>query len=184
MILVVGSGRSGTSVVSRILQERLGVDMGGPGKKSPSNKQGDYENAYFRNKIDIPYERRNINTREWKYRARRFAHEKEEPWGIKDPRNAHFIDLFIEVFPDAHVIWCQRDFEQTVGSWRKWYGGSMSVEYIREEIDNRLFELGKRLGTHPYLPLDFSVWWDEDELAQTLYDYLVEEGQEGLITPG
>lgn len=184
MILVVGTGRSGTSVTSRVLQERLGVDMGGPGRKSPSNTLGDYENRDFRNSIDIPFEENNINLREWKYRVRRFAYEKEEPWGIKDPRNAHFLDKLIEVLPEAHIIWCQRDFDETVASWRKWYGGSMTVENIKREIKSRLADIEEALVGKIHLELDFTDRWDEGELAEYLYNFLSYQGQGGLITPG
>ena len=43
MIFVVGTGRCGTTTVSRLLETRLGVDMGGPSSVSSAQPDGDWE---------------------------------------------------------------------------------------------------------------------------------------------
>lgn len=174
MILVVGTGRSGTSAISRVLQERLGVDMGGPGKISESNEKGDYENSFFRNKIDIPYYRNQISKKEWFRRAHAFAEEMEEPWGIKDPRNAYFLDMFLEAFPEATIIWSWRNPEDVAQSMYKWYAGhgGIDVDIYRQETASRLWHLTNHLAGVEYLPINMTEHREEETLAEVLDSYL------------
>lgn len=183
MIVVVGTGRSGTTAASRTLQEKLGVDMGGPGRKHKSNPTGDYEDRHLRNNIDAPYHRGNITREEWESRLLEHAAKKEEPWGWKDPRNAHFLDEILDIFPCAHIIWARRRFGDVVESWMKWY--NRTAEAASLEIEARLRGIQNALRKHgkDALKIDFTNHVDETELAVQFYFWLSERGQTGLIDP-
>lgn len=170
MILVVGTGRSGTTAVSRVLQERLGVDMGGPGRTSPSNPIGDYENREFRNEIDIPFARAEIDRAEWVRRAEEFAAGMDEPWGIKDPRNALFLDMVLQTLEPDHVVWAWRRPDHVFASHERWYGHAPERHWA--QIGGRLAALSRHLQARHYTFVDMTERWAEDELARFLREDL------------
>lgn len=175
MILVVGTGRCGSSCIARILQERLDVDMGGPGRIRAGNPHGDYEDIRFKEEIDNPFERGDISRQEWREEALTFAAGKEEPWGIKDPKNALFLDTVITTLcPDA-IIWAWRKPEDVVDSMGRRYASDNRRGHWRQTW-GRICALRYYLQNVPHLFVDMTERRDEDELEQAIRTYLKGRG--------
>lgn len=136
-IIIIGMHRSGTSMVSRML-EQLGLFMG-------DKKQHDHEALFFINinnwllsqsggswdqpkafhyllehkevrSLAVTYIRyimstpRVINYLGWKHFLKYRSPEKLDfPWGWKDPRNTFTLPLWLDIFPDAKVIHVYRN---------------------------------------------------------------------------
>ena len=147
VVIVLGVGRSGTSVVGGILHN-LGVDMGQEFvQSSPSNKYGTFEDreffhfnrSYMDGKLDL-----SINPHEWSenYVARR--NERSNIWGVKEPAIAAMLPIFLAYLGnDVRVIVASRDKLSTIHSYMfayharevtayKWY------ENAQQSVDNFL----------------------------------------------
>lgn len=166
-VIVVGTGRCGSSFVARVLEERLGIDMGGPGVQRASNPGGDWEDEEVR-AINEAYEGGDIGPAEWRHELKEL--ERTEPWGFKHPGCAKYLHELLFVFRKSPVIWVQRDPDDTAESWSKWYG--RSVESCMNSIKRRLRALNWTLERYPHLVIDCTERRDEDEVAQELADYL------------
>lgn len=105
MIIVTGTGRSGTSMVAGILHN-LGVNMG------QNALDADYRNpwGHFEDKdiklLNHKMLKSKITPSEFINKLK--SSEKKEPWGIKDPRISELIPYYLEVFKNAKYIWCKR----------------------------------------------------------------------------
>lgn len=125
-IIVVGTGRCGTSTVAQILVE-LGVHMGAGFTSDLSNPQGFFEDALIR---DVNEERlRGGSVPCWRNALQYIVDERrgsEGPWGWKDPRTADFMSDVVSMCPDATYIRCTRDLDETVRSFQRWHGWTES----------------------------------------------------------
>lgn len=175
---MVGAGRTGTSVVARVLQERLGVDMGGPGRKHWTNPDGDYEDRDIR-AVNRRRLRGEADALEWAAEFGEIVSEKMEPWGFKDPSSCLFLGDVLDALPRANVIWAQRAREDTIRSWMRNY--KRTYEVAAEGVDERLRALYYFLdGQVTYLAVDFTSHVEEDALAVRMHQWLTLRGQEGL----
>jgi hypothetical protein len=121
--IVLGTGRSGTSFVSSVLHEQLGVDMGKSIDKDKTNPEGFYEDRDFlalnqlilTGKIDVDQWTAGFDETV----ARRVAANK--PWGIKDPRFCLTWPLASKSFKWSRLIICERDSRGTVQSMVRCY---------------------------------------------------------------
>lgn len=165
MYLIFGTGRSGCSRVARILEDRFGIDFGGPGVVNDAYPDGTYEREAQR-VIDTSHMIGDINVQQWALAMRRFAGTLTEPFGLRHPMNAPFVQLYIAMFPDAKIIWCQRDLV-----------ASASDYYTTHEVDDvvalkavmgRFDALARTLSTVSHVAVDVTREWTDDELA----DYL------------
>lgn len=90
-------------------------------------------------------------------------------WTLKMPSHALHIEWLHRVFPDARIVWAQRDPYQTLGSlfsmkakgWQR-RAGAAFVEWLREhyvtqlaEHVNRPLRLHRRLGPDALYPLSY-----------------------------
>lgn len=172
-VVVAGTGRCGTSVVARICEE-LGVDMGGPGNtERESNPGGDYEREDIR-LAGEEYKAGDISAAEYRALLDYVAAEADGPWGFKHPLTSEFFQQIISAFPKAHIIWCQRDLEQTAESWNRWYDRTDDAIVVVRRRHQRLSNLlAKRRGV---LTIDMTNHWDEDELSDLVESYLQRRG--------
>lgn len=126
-VIVIGSPRSGTSVVARILQEHLGVMMDeGPIRKDAANPNGYYEDQRLVaiNQIAIVNWQMGRNheqkiDREWAAKFGQwlvYRNLKYPVWGFKDPRMVGLISWVKQFVPAAIWIWPQRTDEQIIRS--------------------------------------------------------------------
>jgi len=165
MYLVVGTGRSGTSSVARVLHERLGVNMGGPGRRTESNPRGDYERKGTR-RISLEYLRGYVSLAEWRDGVRKIAGSLKEPWGVKFPPSAYMLDEWFRLFPDARTIWAQRDLTLTANSMMRWYG--FTEHRARFEVGSRLHLLTLFLRDRDVLEIDFTGHLSDEEIVARL----------------
>lgn len=145
-VIVVGTGRSGTSTVSKLLIE-LGVDMGSGFRRDESNPDGFYEDAEIR---DLNSHRWSgvVDDEEWSKRLRAVADKRETRspgrWGWKDPRTSEYIGDVLRLFPDARCIWCTRNLDDTVSSYCRWY--AMHPDRAKAIITRRWSNLAAALS--------------------------------------
>lgn len=175
MILVVGAGRTGTSVVARVLEERLGVDMGGPGRVGASVPDGDYEDKEF-SAMALKLWKTEISADEWRMWALGKAEEKTEPWGVKYPGHSEFMPTIIKTFPEAVWIWCQRDIWDTWQSWLRYFNLEPDEAWARLNYRNWAIQIA--MLKVPHMEIDLTERVDEDTLERALGEGI------NMIAPG
>lgn len=170
MILVVGTGRSGTSVVARILHEDLGVSMGSNfDPPHPTWPDGNYEDRVFR-ALHIQANQGRITRSTFRARLQELARGRGEPWGVKDPRASHLVEEYCAVLPSVRIIWCVRAVEAVVDSIVDAWGIRRSR--ARLETITRYAALQQALAERPHLALDMTRRWPQTELRQALCEWL------------
>lgn len=165
MYLIFGTGRCGTSRVARILEERFGIDFGGPGETSGAHPEGTYEWQAHR-VIDTAFMLGDITIQQWALAIRRFTETLTEPYGLRHPLNAPFVQLYVCMFPEAKLIWCQRDLTETIAD----YYQTHDVEDVvaAKAVLGRFDALCQTLLKLPHVAVDVSKLDTDDEIA----DYL------------
>jgi len=172
-VIVVGTGRCGTSVVARLLETECGVDMGGPhdtGRKS--NPGGDWEDQEIK-AINEAFANNEITPMQ--HRIALLSIDRPEVWGFKHPGCANYAHVLQAVFPSASMIWCKRDLDDTAKSFAKAY--RRSAESCMNTVLRRHRGLATTIGSRQHtLVLDMTDHRDEDELVDTLKTYLKGRG--------
>jgi hypothetical protein len=175
-VLVVGTGRCGTSAVASILID-LGVFMGHAFvAANKSNVAGHWEDLDFRNLNAWRLEER-IDPASWRKGVEFLASNRDGLWGFKDPRSAHFIDEYIEIL-SPRFIRCRRDMSDIVASMCRWYDWP-------EEKALELASFRERMLNHHLqgqMVLDVDV---ESQDAQTIGDFVYGryDANQGHSTP-
>lgn len=120
-VLVVGPGRSGTSVVAELLHRR-GVSMGRRFESPPpANPRGTWEDLDFRD-LHVAYHRGEITLRDLRIQIMALDASRREPWGLKDPRLTHHVGLYLSwLSPPVGIVYCHRDPAVVVKSLRRHY---------------------------------------------------------------
>lgn len=115
-LVIVGTGRSGTSTVARVAHERLGICMGHylrlPG---PANQDGFYEDLLGHGILRLILEDV-IGTEEFT-RCVSQSHKDCERWGFKDPWFLYLPMGAMKIIDPQLVIRTWRPLEATVSSW-------------------------------------------------------------------
>ncbi len=168
MIIVIGTGRCGTSTIARLLHTKLNIPMGERFRESDdSNINGFYEDLDFRdlnhqvlnNQITNDYFQREIDRYVAKRRVR-----WGECFGIKDPR---ICNLWLNYKRyNAQYIWCVRKPEMVVRSLIANYG--WSGRESRHFVSHRLSCVTQLLEGKDALRIDFSTKRDDSELINSL----------------
>lgn len=158
-VLITGFHRSGTSAAARALHSS-GLDLGSSLLGSePSNPYGHFEDenciavhdrllaaeSLTWKSLVAPTEREDaklaidgyVTTRQ------RMASPPGTAWGVKDPRICLFLDTWLEVLPEAHVVFCLRPPGPTVAS--------LLRRHVRRYVD-----------THGVDNSDLDFWRDPD----------------------
>lgn len=167
MIIVLGTGRCGTSTIARLLHTKLNISMGERFREADdSNLNGFYEDLDFR---DLNHHVLNGNCSGFEKELHcRVTKRRErwggELWGVKDPRICNLWRWYKRY--DAQYIVCTRQPEQIVRSMTSNYGWS--------ELDSqrlaafRLHCIRLLLEGKDALRIDFSTKRDESELTNLL----------------
>lgn len=121
-VFVVGTGRSGTSTIARLLHERLNVSMGGRFRAvDDQNPDGYYE--------DLDFKEANEKALNGKMRVPVFvetiehlASQRTGKWGLKDPRLCYLLGFYLRLMPDAVVIRTRRELSAVAESLSRCYG--------------------------------------------------------------
>lgn len=149
-VIVLGRGRSGTSLTAQLLH-RMGIHMG-KNFKEPSgwNRWGYWENEDFlhfnieaikRYKIDFPFDIPDIGVqnrkvyKKWRDRAKEIVEKNRRDfmWGWKDERNLHTLHLYYEFLEQPCFIVCTREKEQHIDSSMRVHG--LNYEDADQAID-------------------------------------------------
>ena len=148
-ILVVGSGRCGTSTVARLLHEEFDVCMGKRFRESDEyNKKGYYEDLELKNANQfliagqITFEAwftsvENELLKSWR---------KDTVWGFKDPRLCTLGGFYLAMIsPPRMIIRCKREEKQVAASMVRCYDWPLhdALGIVRQRelmLDNLLVE--------------------------------------------
>ncbi len=177
MILILGTGRSGTSIVAGICS-KLGVYMGEHlNKANKHNPHGYYEDLEFQNInrhatdlfLDMPKE-------EFRRRLKKLTDKREEPWGLKDP-NISTPNLLREYFLlNPTIILCLRDEGDSARSMSKAFG--WEEDSSRLLCQTRLKALMTALEGKEYLMIDFKEKDKAEKVAKFIGLSLTKEAKE------
>ena len=126
-VIVVGAPRSGTSVIARLLQEKLGVMMDeGPVRKDARNRDGYYEdhrlckiNLDLFHRWDMGIAGKDTIDRQWTKEFYDWISERSshyERWGFKDPRMTGILHWVFQFFEGPLFIWPIRQTSQIIQS--------------------------------------------------------------------
>jgi len=167
MILVLGTGRSGTSTIARLLHENLKINMGSRFRSDETNPQGFYEDLEIKN-LNIEL----LEDGRWgKEKIHNLLALKKEPFGIKDPRVCNLWQVYKQIInKDTKIIVTIRDANQVIRSMIRWY--NWSEVYCRNLIAARLFGINQLLIGKSALLIDFSIKRKDEELTQLLSNFL------------
>lgn len=120
-IIVLGTGRSGTTTVANALRSGLGLYMG-----LNLNLRG--EDVQWVGLNDALLHER-IEPRDWLAGVRQLAAIREmrgTPWGFKDPAFAQFAELSGEIFAHPPIfVRCNRDPRAAAASWARCSGNDV-----------------------------------------------------------
>ena len=182
-IIIVGSGRSGTSTVARLCHERLGVCQGHALKPGDQlNPQGYYEDIVSHGIIRQAVE--GIVTIQRYLEIMNDIHSKCPAWGVKDPWFL-FLNPDWKRYLNPHlVIYAQRNVENTVQSWLKVFQaggtgmakGQTGREVTPEVVEGyrkltmerqQLCEESKAIWTK-HLVINFDTLQDEDSIVSRI----------------
>ena len=179
-VIVVGSPRSGTSVVARLLHERLGIMMDeGPIKKDALNPQGYYEderlvtiNAQVLKRWQMGSNNEQRMDMAW---AAQFAQwvtmraTKYERWGFKEPRMVGFIHWALQFFNEPLFIWPVRKDEQIIKSQAEKLGYPPVIAKAGIDAYKKLID--RHIGSKAH-KVDLSIQRNEDDLTVELQGIL------------
>lgn len=178
-IIVVGTGRSGTSTVARLLHHSLGVRMYRDQFLAPDkwNPGGYFEDRKVKrlNKAATTGAITGVTWREQMYDHMRADHS---PWGFKlQPLAPLGDDFILDAMDPRAVIACVRDRTMTarsIGKWRRQgkYKGSPDAE---ARYDIRETAMKSLLHGHIVLWLDFSFERAESYVLERVRSFVSSE---------
>lgn len=171
MIFVVGTGRCGSTTTARLLETRLGVDMGGVSTKSTAQPDGDWETEYVR-RLNWKLIDEQINRHEWTNCFHQWAAEQTEPWGVKHPGFSYIMPELLAAFPEAQIIWAARELGKVDASWRRvkpLNGVDLEVDLLYRYASIPFWL--KRTGRDALI-IDFTERLEEDHLVKHMGEYL------------
>lgn len=139
-IIVIGTGRSGTSAVAGMLHY-MGVYMGKDFIPADNNNpNGHWEDREFTelNRLVLGEK---ISKEKWKEKTLELVDARseeagEKPWGWKIPASTNLLPEYKELLPYARYILCERDPEESIESCKKAYG--FNDETARNLIEKRV----------------------------------------------
>lgn len=177
MRLVLGTGRSGTSTIARLLRDNLYTNMGKYFRDPDQlNPQGYFEDLEFRN-INIALLRGDKGQQEKLHQLITqknkcpLAGQSKLAWGIKDPRIPQLWEYYQQyIDDDTKIIVATRDFEQIIKSMMHCYN------WTRQDSINlmlaRLYGINQLINNRTVLTIDFSIKRNDEELIDVLSNFL------------
>ncbi len=168
MILVIGTGRSGTSAVAKLLHEH-GVSMGTCFVSSAEHESGStFEDTEIK-KINMDFLKNKRTYDDYLNRLCRYGRMKKGQWGVKHPMITHVLGIYLQVF-DPIIIRCTRDREGVVKSCMRCYG--FTQKQSENLYDYRTAILDSVLGRVEHLEIDFTERLDEDYIWKKVARFL------------
>lgn len=175
MRLVLGTGRSGTSVIARLLHNNLNIDMGKYFRDPDQlNPKGYFEDLEFRN---INAALLNGDKSQQRKLYQLIVQKNEFPpsgklaWGIKDPRIPQLWEYYQQyINNETKIIVVTRDLEQIIKSMMYCYN------WTRQDSINliltRLYGINQLINNRIVLTIDFSIKRNDKELIDVLANFL------------
>jgi hypothetical protein len=183
LVVVLGSGRSGTSILTRFLGAcgmRLSDDMVGVSEQNPEGAFEDREIFDIQTQIFsrlgssqvLPMPKDwmlgewvNDSIRQLNDVINRRVSESKELWGFKDPRTSLLLPLWIRVFNKANVrpiyLMAVRDPQAVVSSLKRQYGsdeGTAELFWLYKNIEGLYHTGGNLFIVH------YENWFDRPEM--------------------
>jgi hypothetical protein len=154
--IVIGTGRSGSSTVARVLRNKMDVFMGyrfrEPDDRNPSGYWEDVDicspNWKFLNG--------KITYGEWIEAIFSTVNDRVNmgiPWGFKDPDATHFLGLYLSFFKKPKIIRCVRKKELVVPSLMRCFGHTEAE--ASDIVDMKEMILDNILSEKSYLSIHF-----------------------------
>ena len=176
MILVIGTGRCGSSTVARLLHERFKVCMGhlfpDPDENNP---KGYYEDLEFRN-VNLRFMNEGSPLPAYLQWMRAYMERRSlagTEWGVKDDILAFAGPLWLAWRPEGRVIWCQRSIEQVAASMARIKPDLGDMEKWLCEVQFRVGMMERWAGgLDNVLHIDFSEQRTDDDVAKQLEGWL------------
>lgn len=175
-ILVLGTGRSGTSSVARILHDGLGVtmmrtpvvwDQSGRRRHPSENIEDvaivDAVGRCFANDIDESECAEIIESH---------LRRNDDPWGFKSTQLCRLHPRIMHFLRPRRIIVCMRDRGQTIRSMAEWAGANPNFETPVVLYNKRMQGLTRMLHRRAALWLDFSEQRESRELYEAIKDYI------------
>lgn len=155
-ILVMGTGRSGTSAIAGILH-KLGVNMGSQFVETlETNPYGTYENIEFRQEISERLIKGELMIEAAIPQIKQFSERQQGLWGLKDPYLCKIAHHLAEFLDDYKIIVAQRDTAEVIDSFRRAY--SVNQEIAQQWYENVSSNLNWQLSylDIPKLTINYS----------------------------
>lgn len=178
MILVIGTGRSGTTAVAKLLHEN-GISMGNSFALSSQHDCGcNFEDLECR-KINARFLKNEISYKEYinelcQYGGKRQG-ETNGNWGVKHPAITYVLGIYVQVF-DPVIIHCTRNKEDVVESCMRCY--DFSLDQALRLYNNRTIILKSLLERIEHLEIDFTERLSEEHIWEQIEGYF----RGGLLT--
>lgn len=175
-VVILGSGRCGTSTVARVCHERLGINMGQFLKKGNRfNPKGYYED-YVTHAMLVSVANETISPDLFcAVMGELYGNKAQNGWGIKDNWALEIpIDLLAGLKPELGII-CERDTEAVVDSWLKYTGRHTLIDRTEwRGFYQRLVRERKQIGRQLLkrwpntLHFDFTDQIEESEIEEKI----------------
>lgn len=178
-VIVVGSGRSGTSTVARLLHEDLGVCMGHFLREpSAGNPKGYYEDMLSHGMVRMMRDSHAGCPTERYLRLMNQAHANCRHWGAKDPWFLYLSgEQLKEINPKLCII-CQRNLNDTVNSWCKINNNraQSTINHFSQLTRERALLCHEIKKLLPSMIINFDTRRDEDDLRENIRYMLKVQG--------
>jgi len=174
-IMIVGVGRSGTSVVAGILRQ-LGFFMGFEFMPAPkANPLGCWEDKELF-ELNMAFYNKQINLTQWFSGFVKFKEKREKldrPWGFKEPNLSLFIPYVIKAIPNIRFIYCKRNIDAIVRSFSKLQNWNYKRSYEVVRVRERLIEY--YLRNIPHLTVQYEeLIKNKNKVVETIFQYIYE----------
>lgn len=178
MIVVLGIGRCGSSLTTKVLEERLGYDMGGKGAVGSAAPLGTWERDPIHTWTHA-IEHGRSTPAIFRLQFQHYIGSMAEPWGFKTPRVAYVLEEITELLPEAVYVWCDRDpLKCAESAHKRWGGPSYDQILTRWKLLQPWLEILK-----PYR-VDFNRHREEPELEAELKAALYQQLTAATTGPG
>ena len=177
-IIVLGRGRSGTSIVAGLLH-KLGVNMGESRPSGANNPKGYFEDMKMSALLDkyIDEEKMpviNDINKEFEEEFKELVKDRNELWGWKQPKTLYLLPVIVRNLKNPHIIVCNREEESHIKSINHaFWGNKKSEEWCRQSIEHYKTELKKFFEVNNNCPrLDVNF---EDLISEEKREKIIKE---------
>lgn len=170
-VVVVGTGRCGTSTTCRILHQNLGVRMYENEFLRPDawNPKGYFEDRKIK-RLNKEATSGGVTPETWRDQMYQHMQAEKSPWGFKlQPLEAMPENILAAMEP-RRVIACVRDRSMTAASIKNWHRRKQwdGPKDSQQRYDKRATAMKAVLNGHVVLWLDFSFERTDEDLEAVL----------------